>query len=139
MSRQVIELRVYAKDKVINKKDGTSVKKLEFSYTPNGQKFVDIVFMGVSKPNKSGYWLVKMYKDQFSPDSKNGKPKKDKEGNIIKRKNGEIFIPNDKYFINEVISLRFDEEYEEQRNAIKEAEIDALLALDDDLVETTEE
>ena len=138
MSKAVIEIRIFAREREIKKADGQIVNKLEYSYTPNGQKFVDIVFKGISKPNKSGYWIVKLYKENFSPDSKNGKPKKDKDGNIIHRKNGEVFIPNDKFYINEVISLRFDEEYEEQRLALKQEEIDALLALDDNLVETEE-
>lgn len=126
------EIRVFAKEREITQKnDGKKVKVLEYSYTPNGEKFIDVVFRGVSKPNKPGYWLVKVDTSKISP--KNGKPVyRDNGEPVISKKTGMQLIKNDVWFVNEVISLKFDEDYEKIRAEKQQADVEAVFNLEND-------
>lgn len=124
-------LRVFVKERTITKEDGSVVKPLETSYTPDGKKFYKIIFTGVSKPNRIGYWLVKVDSSKVSP--KDGKPLFKKDGTpVISKKTGQQVIENDLLFIKEVISLKFDENYEEERAKVQQEKVDAIFSLDGD-------
>lgn len=123
------EIRVFTKEREITKKDGSKVKVLEHSYTPNGEKFIDIVFEGVSKPNKVGYWLVKVDSSKIS--IKAGKPVyRDNGEPVVSKKTGMQLVKNDVWFLKEIISLKFDEDYEKERAEKQQASVEAVFNLE---------
>lgn len=121
-------MRVFTKEREITV-DGKKVKVYEHSWTPNGKKFFKIIFEGVSKPNKAGYWIVKVDDSKISP--KNGKPMYRKDGTpVISKKTGEHLVENDILFLKETISLKFDEDYEKERAVKQQEKVNAIFSLE---------
>lgn len=120
MKNTQITLRVYGKER--SREDGT--KYTEYSYTPNGKKFVKVVFTKscLTSPKETGYWFVTVNKEDLS--IKQGKEKKSERG---------TYLENDKMFVKNVINVKKDEEYEKTREARRAEEINELLALDETL------
>lgn len=125
------EIRVFAKGREITV-DGKKVKTFDYSYTPNGKKFFKIIFETASKPNNDGMWIVKVDSKNLSP--KKGKPMYNKKTGlpVCSKKTGEQLIENDIIFIKDLISLKYDEEYEKIREERREEQINAIFSLENE-------
>lgn len=113
-------LRIYGKERT--REDGT--KYTEYSYTPNGKKFVKVAFTKecLTTPKEQGYWFIKVNVTDLS--LKHGKERTGERG---------TYLENDTMFVKNVLEVKRDVDYEKTRDARRAEEINELLALDEEL------
>lgn len=118
------EMSIFAREDNITV-DGKAVKKLRFSYTPNGKKFYKVVFKGTMQPNAVGYWLVKVEENNI-PKPIKGRPVYRKDGTPVIKRDGTPFIENDVIVLNELVSLEIDKEAEARREENRKKAVSAI-------------
>ena len=117
-----VEIRVFGKERTKE----TGEKFVVYSYTPNGQQFLKVAFTKecATTPKKTGYYLLTVNPKDLS--IKKGKT-------IIDNETGRQFKENDTLFIANIASLKEDNEYEKVRQALKQSDVEDLLALDENV------
>lgn len=118
-------IRIYGKEQTNPETNG---KYVRYSYTPNGEKFYDVVFMDecqiTPKKNQKDFLLVTIPNKRGAVSKKAGK---------LNEETGKV--RNDTLFIYECLKVVQDTDYIEKRDAERQAEIDAIFSEDNDLLE----